>query len=544
MIPFILAAIGGYLIGDSVGEDIDSIPEMAEGGDIYYGVVDTNNNLVYQSKNVKDAKLISNSYKGSIVKKYKGEGKIHRYAEGGEVTRFETNPPSSDFFNLKGERLNKKSVTNYFDKQKGIENKDETIKSIEKLFHLSKEQVISILKEYNRYAEGGEVKNQYAGRSAEDIWNNETENQRLHFLIDHTDRLMRNPKDYVAISKMGWDDLDYDVQVEFNAHKIMGQYEEGGSIELGNIKNIFDIPDSEFEKVKNAYDKTGDWRNPANQEQGTLEINEFRSKYPSQYDDVLIYLKREFSNPKNYPSYQSQQVNWDLFEPKKKKKKMSYGGIVDLDDAKVGQILIYQNPMDKLIKYKEYWKIIGKEDNTLKLKKCDIKGNLIDENSEFSNGEINLDYIVRNWKIKKMNGGDIEMAKGGVVYNFDVYLYNDDEDRTIKEKKKYRVKASSRNSAYDKANKKFPRPYFVELHSIDTMAEGGVMAKGGDKWIQEAVKNKGALRRTAKREGLIKGDEKLSMTDIKKLEKKGGKTSKRAHLAETLKNLKKVRRYE
>lgn len=66
-------------------------------------------------------------------------------------------------------------------------------------------------------------------------------------------------------------------------------------------------------------------------------------------------------------------------------------------------------------------------------------------------------------------------------------------------------------------------------------------AKGGmtkDKWIQEAVKNKGALRRTAKREGLIKGDEKLSMSDIKKLEKKGGKTAKRAYLAETLKKMK------
>ena len=33
MIPFILAAVGGYLIGDSIGEDIDSkIPKFADGG--------------------------------------------------------------------------------------------------------------------------------------------------------------------------------------------------------------------------------------------------------------------------------------------------------------------------------------------------------------------------------------------------------------------------------------------------------------------------------------------------------------------------------
>ncbi len=64
------------------------------------------------------------------------------------------------------------------------------------------------------------------------------------------------------------------------------------------------------------------------------------------------------------------------------------------------------------------------------------------------------------------------------------------------------------------------------------MAKGGV---AGEKWIKGAIKHKGALRKTAKKEGLIKGDEKLSMRDLKKLEKEGGKTGKRAHLAETLK---------
>ena len=65
------------------------------------------------------------------------------------------------------------------------------------------------------------------------------------------------------------------------------------------------------------------------------------------------------------------------------------------------------------------------------------------------------------------------MAKGGQIYNFDVYLYNNDEDYTIKEKKIYKVKASNRSSAYEKAKKKYPKPYFVELNSVDTYAEGG-----------------------------------------------------------------------
>jgi hypothetical protein len=69
--------------------------------------------------------------------------------------------------------------------------------------------------------------------------------------------------------------------------------------------------------------------------------------------------------------------------------------------------------------------------------------------------------------------------------------------------------------------------------------DGGMMKKGGSvknkKWIQDALTgDEGSLRRTAKRKGLLRGDENLSMTDLKKLQKMGGKTGKRAHLAQTL----------
>ncbi len=60
------------------------------------------------------------------------------------------------------------------------------------------------------------------------------------------------------------------------------------------------------------------------------------------------------------------------------------------------------------------------------------------------------------------------------------------------------------------------------------------------KWIQDALSgdNKGELRKKAKRKGLLRGDENLSMTDLKKLQKMGGKTAKQAHLAETLRKFK------
>jgi hypothetical protein len=69
-------------------------------------------------------------------------------------------------------------------------------------------------------------------------------------------------------------------------------------------------------------------------------------------------------------------------------------------------------------------------------------------------------------------------------------------------------------------------------------ARGGKVKRKN--WIQEALSgNKGELRKTAKRKGLIKGDEKLSKSDLRKLKKMGGKTAKRARLAETLIEFKK-----
>lgn len=78
---------------------------------------------------------------------------------------------------------------------------------------------------------------------------------------------------------------------------------------------------------------------------------------------------------------------------------------------------------------------------------------------------------------------------------------------------------------------------------VYSAVERHLYKKGGKinkRWIQDALSgDKGALRKTAKRKGLIKGDEKLSKSDLRKLEKMGGKTAKRARLAETLIDFKK-----
>jgi hypothetical protein len=71
----------------------------------------------------------------------------------------------------------------------------------------------------------------------------------------------------------------------------------------------------------------------------------------------------------------------------------------------------------------------------------------------------------------------------------------------------------------------------------------GKGSKKGGKWIQGAIKHPGALRATAKKKGLVKGDEPLSGADLKKLAKSGGpKTKKRVALARTLKKMRKKKK--
>jgi hypothetical protein len=66
------------------------------------------------------------------------------------------------------------------------------------------------------------------------------------------------------------------------------------------------------------------------------------------------------------------------------------------------------------------------------------------------------------------------------------------------------------------------------------------------KWIQSAIKRPGALRATAKRMGLIKGDEPLSQSDLQKLEShaketRAAKLLSRVRLAQNLFRLRRRR---
>jgi hypothetical protein len=115
--------------------------------------------------------------------------------------------------------------------------------------HVNKAEEHEVL--YNRkgkflgiFKEGGAIKNQYAGRTPEDIWDSLSVEQRKHFLIDHSwgnqeqieqikySRLEEEDKEFVNYYAIRtWKKLSGDVRKAFTSHVKEGEYNKGGAIE-------------------------------------------------------------------------------------------------------------------------------------------------------------------------------------------------------------------------------------------------------------------------------------------------------------------------
>lgn len=82
------------------------------------------------------------------------------------------------------------------------------------------------------FAKGGAIKNQYAGRTPEDVWNSLTIEQRKHFLKDH--RVLMSLSDDYRASLYRYDELPKDllskIEPKFTEHIKEGQYAKGGGV--------------------------------------------------------------------------------------------------------------------------------------------------------------------------------------------------------------------------------------------------------------------------------------------------------------------------
>jgi hypothetical protein len=86
------------------------------------------------------------------------------------------------------------------------------------------------------YAVGGEIENQYEGKTPEQIWNMFTQTQKAHFLHDHKDQIDSTPRSLEILSGKAYKFLPADVKKAFRRHVETGQYEDGGFTNKDGIK--------------------------------------------------------------------------------------------------------------------------------------------------------------------------------------------------------------------------------------------------------------------------------------------------------------------
>ena len=98
---------------------------------------------------------------------------------------------------------------------------------------MNREEAKKILDKYKiKYSEGGAIKNQYHGKTATQVWNEWTPEQRRHFLSDHRDAV---GTDYnLHIIEESASKLPSFVLKEIERHITRGQYAEGGTIDVDN----------------------------------------------------------------------------------------------------------------------------------------------------------------------------------------------------------------------------------------------------------------------------------------------------------------------
>lgn len=114
--------------------------------------------------------------------------------------------------------------------------------------HINKDEEHEV--NYNRkgkflgvFKEGGSIKNQYAGRTPEDIWDSLSVEQRKHFLLDHYyineeefeqlkfRSLEEEDKEIIEYyANRTWKKLSGDVRKAFTSHVKEGEYNKGGAL--------------------------------------------------------------------------------------------------------------------------------------------------------------------------------------------------------------------------------------------------------------------------------------------------------------------------
>jgi hypothetical protein len=97
-----------------------------------------------------------------------------------------------------------------------------------------------------KYAKGGKIENQYEGRTAKDIWDNLSKEQRQHFIYDHQEEIENyrgeeygelKGKEVIEAYNSDWIKLDKFIKNRFENHVREGEYAKGGKIGFEGLSN-------------------------------------------------------------------------------------------------------------------------------------------------------------------------------------------------------------------------------------------------------------------------------------------------------------------
>lgn len=184
-------------------------------------------NSIDELKDKMDAglKTIMDWFSGSDYNTSKAEMKIRRMKHGGDITY------------AKGGKLPEKGTPEWHQIQiaKKTVNMNPAMAGI--MGGMSISEAKSILNKYGiKYAKGGPIKNQYKGRTFDNVWNSWTIEQREHFLFDHEQQIKEaheqdNKNTTLKIYEFKstiYSDLPNAIKNILYFHTSSGQYSKGG----------------------------------------------------------------------------------------------------------------------------------------------------------------------------------------------------------------------------------------------------------------------------------------------------------------------------
>ena len=90
------------------------------------------------------------------------------------------------------------------------------------------------------FLKGGAIKNQYEGRTPEDVWDNLTQKQRYDFLQDHRNEFPTFKNNLYELAFEEYDKLPIRIELSFKNHVKTGQYKAGGMLDA-NERYVLEI---------------------------------------------------------------------------------------------------------------------------------------------------------------------------------------------------------------------------------------------------------------------------------------------------------------